>query len=375
MLSPHVCAYALLCFAVTVATAATSNISNALPRRDTSGTIMDSHDGSTFYDPNSKQYLSFGASYGLCKEPAGDTGCAPVQVNACGFQLNHNVSMFSSKDLTSWTSHGVVFQMAEAVKNMSGLTSAILFCPKVIYNPGTKKWVLWVNYIQNGDFALSFYASAVAPSPDGPYEIVNSNITLANADVGDFALYADTDGQAYVIYTSLITASGANHRMSIDRLTPDFLSSTKVNSGFFGASGVEAPTLFKRGSTYYAIFGSCCCYCKAGSAVVAHTATSPMGPWTTLGPIDRTSTSAAVCPPRPAFSRQAGRYFDDADGAEDACVGASNIHAQQTNVVTYYDDAGVAQYMWQGDGWQQVRERCYAAVAILLGVTLRLPLP
>jgi len=55
------------------------------------------------------------------------------------------------------------------------------------------------------------------------------------------------------------------HR-SVEQLTPDYTQSlgAVANSNFFGASFVEAPSLFKRSETgvYYAVFGSCCCYCE-----------------------------------------------------------------------------------------------------------------
>jgi len=42
-------------------------------------------------------------------------GCAGEALGACGFQLNHNVSLYSSVDLVAWTFEGTVFQ----VLNMS----------------------------------------------------------------------------------------------------------------------------------------------------------------------------------------------------------------------------------------------------------------
>ena len=74
-------------------------------------------------------------------------------------------------------------------------------------------------------------------------------------------------------YISHLTApAGSDHRMSVERLTPDFVSSSRVTSGYFGGSDVEAPVLFKRGSAYYALFGMCCCFCGEGSGTVVHTA-------------------------------------------------------------------------------------------------------
>jgi hypothetical protein len=57
------------------------------------------------------------------------------------------------------------------------------------------------------------------------------------------------------------------HNISVEQLAPDFLSSAKHNSGFFGATFVEAPVMFKRQGVYYAMFGHCCCFCAAGSDI------------------------------------------------------------------------------------------------------------
>ena len=132
---------------------------------------------------------------------------------------------------------------------------------------------------------------------------------------------------------------------AVEKLTDDFTASTLTNYGFFGASGVEAPTLFRRGATLYALFGACCCYCEAGSPVVVHTAPSPQGPWTTRNTLD--AGAPAVCRADVPYSRQGGAH-----GRGD-CGTASNIHAQQTDVLVYTDDAGAAQALWYGDGWQQ----------------------
>ena len=51
-------------------------------------------------------------------------------------------------------------------------------------------------------------------------------------------------------------------------------SPNAVSSGMFGNVWVEAPAIFKRGSTYYALFGECCCFCKNGSGVGARASSS-----------------------------------------------------------------------------------------------------
>jgi hypothetical protein len=109
-------------------------ISNVIPRRDTDGNILDAHDGSVFlYDG---LYYYYGPSYGLCTEPPGPSGCTTWHPGGCGFQLNHNVSLYTSPDLSVWTFRGHVFEMG-SLKNQG-----IMFCSRVLISPKTKKWVI-----------------------------------------------------------------------------------------------------------------------------------------------------------------------------------------------------------------------------------------
>jgi len=279
--------------------------------------VIDAHDGNILYNQN--KYYWYAASYGTCKEPSGDTGCNPVSPGACGFQYNHNVSVWTSTDLSHWTYGGVVFQATQISP------PSIMFCPKAIYNRATQTFVLWVNPVRDG-FRTSYYAIAVSKNPLGPFKLVSANVsTLAFPNVGDFGLLVDSKDNAYVIYTSFITGGGpmGDHMMSIEQLTPDYqatLGKTK-NSGGFGASGVEAPAFFydPKSSLYIAVFGHTCCYCKGGAPVAAYVSPNPLGPYKQmpLGTID-------------------------------------SISAQQTDIFSFLeDDSGTVKFMWVGDMWQQ----------------------
>lgn len=289
-------------------------ISNVIPRRDTDGNILDVHDGKVFLHDG--LYYFFGPSYGLCKEPSGSSGCDGWHPGSCGFQLNHNVSLYTSSDLSVWTNRGVVFQMT------SMKIQAIMFCPKVLMNPKTNKWVLWYNYlpVSGGGFSQSLYAVAVADGPQGPFQLVNENVTtLAWDDTGDFNLFQDDNGDGYIIYTAHITGAEPTHRMSVEKLSDDYLSTLgkQFNSGFFGQTGVEAPAMFKRNGIYYTVFGQCCCYCQVGSGVTAYTSSAALGPYQT-------------------------KSFLGNEG-----------HAQQFNILQYRTSGAEGYgYLWQGDNWQ-----------------------
>jgi hypothetical protein len=311
-------------------------IANNIPRRDTSGTIMDAHDGKIIgpFPHLGGLYLWYAASYGNCTEPAGDSGCSDAGAGNCGFQLNHNVSLWSSLNLKDWTPHGPVFQAAH-----SGLPDPIMFCPKVLFNRKNHKWVLWFNMILGADFSVSYYGVATAANFTGPFVLASRNVTtLAFSDVGDFNLFQDEDERAYVIYTAhIVSNSGPTHQMSVEELTEDYLESkgSSFNSGFFGQSFVEAPAMFKRNNVYYAVFGACCCYCEAGSPVSVYAALSALGPYSLQsgGPIDE--------PHRLTTRRKANR----------------RIHAQQTDIASYMDRNKTKQFLWIGDRWQQAPDR------------------
>ena len=95
-----------------------ANISNVLPRLDTTGAIMDMHDGNMVVRDGT--WYWYAAGYGGCKErlgpggAPGPTGCAGG-FHGCGFFNNHTVNLFTSTDLVSWTPHGNVLPEANRV--------------------------------------------------------------------------------------------------------------------------------------------------------------------------------------------------------------------------------------------------------------------
>ena len=71
-----------------LASAGSSLVSNVIPRRDgVTGAILDLHDGTTLKVGDTFYWV--GASYGGCTEQS--SGCASLDVGACGFELNHTV--------------------------------------------------------------------------------------------------------------------------------------------------------------------------------------------------------------------------------------------------------------------------------------------
>ncbi len=248
-------------------------ISNTEPRRDITGAIVDAHDGNLLFADG--RYYLYGTAYG----------------NSAGFSINNRFRVYSSPDLKQWTFEG------ELLKSPP---DGIHYNPSVVYNPRTRKYVLWYNWYPKLWDGL--VGVAVSDTPIGPFTIVNPHVQLSQADQkpGAGTLFVDDDGTGYYIYNAIGalfgTSAGANlpdHSVRVERLTPDFLDSTGQVSDVL-ASGCEATSMFKRDGRYYALFDHTCCFCKEGSGARVYVASNPLG----LMPKNRISTCLPAITPR-----------------------------------------------------------------------------
>jgi hypothetical protein len=202
------------------------------------------------------------------------------------------------------------------------------FTPFVVFNQKTQMFVAWWNSYPNGCCNGAF---GIAVSPNGTaFQIVTQNEVPLYPLVDCNGLFVDDDGTGYVIYSSL----SEDHQVSIEKLTPDFLHTTKENYGFFPDHYVEGSILFKRNGIYYASYGSCCCFCRGGSGVVVFKSTSIKGPWTRIG-TDRNcrSTTEIIC----------GEYGER--NTSDLIINAQGIGLSLIPTST-----GTV-YMWHGERW------------------------
>eukprot|EP00052_Salpingoeca_macrocollata_P004591 m.42209 g.42209 ORF g.42209 m.42209 type:complete len:398 (+) comp14319_c0_seq1:50-1243(+) len=276
------------------------NISNVQPRLDSQKHILAAHDGNTVQFTAGGPFYFYGMSYGTCQEQ----GCGSGD---CGFLLTHNITLYTTPDLASGT-----FTFQADVLPVADRPAGVYYRPKVVYNPNTKLYVLWVNWLPNRrDFEKSSYLAATSPTPQGPFKVQNSAVPLRYGIGGDFDLFVDTDGSGYIIYTSL----EENHSISVEALSSDFLSSANKSSGLVSSGPCfEAPAMFKRDNMYVIIYGPCCCFCSEGSANVAYSSTSPLGPFMHAGDLGNPG------------------------------------HAQQNFVIQVPTPNGT-EYIWTGDRW------------------------
>jgi hypothetical protein len=228
-------------------------------RFDTDGNALDAHDG-MMAEFNGTYYL-YGTSYNCGYE---------WQVNSdfCGFKV------YSSPDLVHWTDRGFV---------VPAYSCSDCFRPHVIYDASTQQYVLWTN----DSASSSNFRVYTSSSPTGPFT-QQAVPTLAFSNCGwDFGLFTDTNGTAYMVDTDCPASADG---LIIQQLTPNDLTSDGQYTQVPFPGGAEAPSMFKRGSTYYITMSyPNCGYCT-GTGTGYITASNPLGPWT--GASGSTGTAA-----------------------------------------------------------------------------------
>lgn len=247
------------------APAAAVEISNAVPRRDDEGRIIDAHDGRIIRFGN--RYFLYGTVYGST------TGVAPTNY----------FRSYSSPDLSRWTRHDTL---------LKGLPVRMQYRPHVVHNRKTGKYVLFYNWYSSG-FDTGMIGAATSDQPEGPFTVRNEALNLAKAQPGDFNVMVDYDNTAYIIYTSI--ADG--HTEHLERLSEDYLASAGQPSVQISSGGcTEAASMFKRNGVYYITFGECCCFCSQGAGVRVLKASDPMGPYVFTSDINRDAGGQLIIP-------------------------------------------------------------------------------
>ena len=272
--------------------AASAEILNGVTRLDASGAPINAHQGSMLLAPDGRFYL-YGNYHRACVA-ASQCHCVGHQ---SGWTVTNGIGVYSSPDLTSWR-----FERGPILPPYNQ--------PRVAYFPSTGRYHLYAQ------FPLIL---ATSSSPAGPFTLQPGNVVLEHSS-SDMNVFVDpADGRGYIIYTSRDTGN----RITVQRLTADGRrGESGASSARFGPSPCEAPTLFKRGATYWAIFGKNCWCCADGAQAYAFSAPHPLGPWTN--------------------GSQIGAYDN----------GSSVPMAQQRSVLWHGDTL-----VWQGQRWQSAPDR------------------
>lgn len=215
---------------------------------DTNGDVINAHGGGVIYD-NGKYYW-FGEKRGR--------------------HASEGVNVYSSTDLYNWKYESLA--LSQDKDTTSDITiGCVMERPKVIYNPSTKKYVMWFHLELKGKgYSAARAGVAVSDKITGPFKFIRSFRPNGNMS-RDMTLFVDKDGSAYHIYSSR-----ENYDLRIAKLTNDFLDVTAEDKMLF-SNHREAPAIFQQDNKYYMITSGCTGW--APNKAVLHTATSVWGPW------------------------------------------------------------------------------------------------
>ncbi|MEO7497044.1 MAG: glycoside hydrolase family 97 catalytic domain-containing protein, partial [Massilia sp.] len=223
------------------------------------------------------------------------------------------VHVYSSRDLTGWRDEGIA--LAVSTDPSSDIVDGSLIeRPKVVYNPKTRKFVMWFHLELKGQgYKAARSGVAVADKVTGPYVYQGSfrpdagvwpadlpeeqkdpaKSIVARDHAGgqmarDMTLFVDADGGAYQLY-----ASEENHTMHISRLSQDFLRSAGQFGRVLPFGDDEAPAIFKHNGKYFLVTSGLSGW--APNAARSYVADNILGPWTALGnPVRGTLEQARI---------------------------------------------------------------------------------
>jgi Glycosyl hydrolases family 43 len=214
-----------------------------------------------------------------------------------GDKAQVGVHVYSSTDLYSWQDRGIALAVTHDPKSEI-VQGCILERPKVIYNAGTGKFVMWFHLELKGQgYKFASLGVATADNPTGPYKYLGSmrinagvwpenfpanerqpltaaeesriNTLIKSGDnkqdpgfadlvvrrdfaggqmARDMTVYVDDDGKAYLIYASEENSTIEIAQLSDDYLKPDGRYIRILVSGYN-----EAPTMFKHDGKYFLI--------------------------------------------------------------------------------------------------------------------------
>lgn len=236
------------------------------------------------------------------------------------------IRAYSSDDLYNWHFEGVVMRNVDSrqqleeedyFKDLYGdyteeqldnvytcLSSetAVIERPKMLYNEKTDMYVIWFHADGPTEYSDANYAAAsagvaVSKSPNGPFRFIDRyRLNTCPEDqedcypeskgmARDMNLFVDTDGTAYIIYSS-----EENLTLYISKLNEEYTYlATDPEEAVYGVDFVrlfpgaqrEAPALFIRDGGYYLVTSGCTGW--APNQARYYRADSVLGEWADCG--------------------------------------------------------------------------------------------
>lgn len=200
----------------------------------------------------------------------------------------YGMRAYASEDLSAWRDLGLIVPPSED-RSSTLHPFRMADRPHILYNAGTKKYVLWIKVMDEAAGTQSM-TILTADSLLGPYETVRERYRPLGMNAGDFDLSKAEDGKGYIyferVHSELICAD----------LTEDYCGVTGYYSTHFPRVSPpyvrEAPAHFSRNGKHYLITSGTTGYLPNPSECAA--ADTWHGPFRVLGnphPGDATQTS------------------------------------------------------------------------------------
>lgn len=306
---------------------------NGQPWHDTNGKHINAHGGNI---------IKYGDTYYWYGENRPYTG----------FTTERGVSVYSSKDMKTWTDEGIALAVSRDYGDDIE-RGCIMERPKVVYCAKTKTFVMLFHLELKGrGYEAARVAFAKSDSPTGPFRFVRSTrinagkwpFDMSKKDIKaakatdaskwkewwtdewreevkkgmylwrdmeggqmsrDMTVYVDEQGKAYHI-----TSSQDNLTLLISELTDDYLDFTGKYTTVAPGGQNEAPCIFKRDGIYWMICSGCTGW--APNEARMFRAKSIWGPWEQMSasPFVGEATGYHNMPANKTFGSQ-GTYIID----------------------------------------------------------------
>ncbi len=189
------------------------------------------------------------------------------------------VSAYSSTDLKHWSHAGLVLPRASYGEKHGDQT--LCERPKVVFNPLTKKFVMWFHYDRSG-YGDSRAGIAVSDRPEGPFQFLGAIRPLESSTFRDMNLWVDDDSSAYVFYAGEENATMHVVRLNAEWTAPQMpMVENQTWKRILIKKMREAPAPFKHGGKYFLLTSGCTGW-KPNRAELS-VADNPLGPYESLG--------------------------------------------------------------------------------------------
>lgn len=152
-----------------------------------------------------------------------------------------SVRMYRSKDLKNWEFvNDLLTDMSDPDLNFAKIER-----PKIIFNPTTGQYVMWMHKEGGDNYGQARAAVAVSDSVGGQYRYLGSFRPL-NHMSRDCTAFVDDDGAAY-----FLSAANENADLHLYRLSEDFTQIDHLVQKIWVGQHREAPALEKHNGTYF----------------------------------------------------------------------------------------------------------------------------